>query len=136
MSWLRLSLAEAETENPHISGKFIKRAYLLAHKSQLIDLFWLHVTFSKRWWGKNQDFMLMRFSKPSNLIGCGGGHLTNHKLARHMWGGCMHKACGGVHMQGMHGGCMHKACMGVHVQCAHGGCMYNAHVGGACARHM
>ena len=27
---------------------------------------------TRRLWGKNQDFMLVRFSKASNLIGCGG----------------------------------------------------------------
>ena len=30
-------------------------------RSQLIHLFWLLGGFSKRWWGKNQDFMLIRF---------------------------------------------------------------------------
>ena len=30
--------------------------------------------FSKRWWGKNQDFMLIRLFNASDLIGCGGGH--------------------------------------------------------------
>ena len=40
--------------------------------SQLIDLFWLRVDFSKRCWGKNRDFMLMRSVNPSILIGGGG----------------------------------------------------------------
>ena len=48
--------------------------FLLARWSQLIDLFWLRVDFSKRWWGKNQDFMLIRLFNASDLIGCGGGH--------------------------------------------------------------
>ena len=44
----------------------------MAHYSQLIDLFWLRVTYFKRWWGKNQGFMLIRLLDASNLIGCGG----------------------------------------------------------------
>ena len=34
----------------------------------------LYGDFSKRWWGKNQDFMLIRLFNASDLIGCGGGH--------------------------------------------------------------
>ena len=28
--------------------------------------------FLKRWWGKNQDFILIRLFNPNDLIGCGG----------------------------------------------------------------
>ena len=40
----------------------------------LIDLFWLRIDFSKMWWGKNQDFMLIGLFNANDLIGCGGGH--------------------------------------------------------------
>ena len=46
--------------------------------------------------------MLMRFSKASNLIGCGG---DTYQIKN--W-------------QGMHGGCMCNARMGVHAQCTWG----------------
>ena len=35
---------------------------------RLIDLFWLHVAFFKRWWGKNQHFMIIRLFNDSDLI--------------------------------------------------------------------
>ena len=83
--------------------------------------------------------MLMRFSKASNLIGCGGDTqpITWGVHVQCTRGGCMHKArVGGaramhawwVHAQSTHGGCTCKACVG--------GCMHKAHVGGACAKRV
>ena len=67
---------------------------MLARESHLIDLFWLHVAFFKRWWGKIKD--LIRLVNPNDLIGCGetlnqsysciGMHGGAQRVAqRHMW---------------------------------------------------
>ena len=45
--------------------------------------------------GKNQDFMLIRLANPSNLIGCGGGHVRVHKwhVRAHQGHIRVHKGC-------------------------------------------
>ena len=79
---------------------------MLAGESQLIDIFWLHVTFFKRWWGKNQDFMIIRWS------------MLMHRGVWRVHGG----VCGRVH-RGFAEGCMEvhrgvrrcaEGCMEVH----------------------
>ena len=54
------------------SRNFVENKWSVAVCNQLIDLFWAAHKLFKEVVGKNQDFMLMRFLKASNLIGCGG----------------------------------------------------------------
>ena len=63
---------------------------------------------SAKRWGKNQDFMLMRFFNPSDLIGRGG----DPKPMRF-------KVRGGVRRGGAQSGCMEEVCGGG----AQSGCM-------------
>ena len=64
-----------------IKSEFMIIGYSLTAQETFLMLFvfagslqsvWLHVTFTKRWWGKNQDFMLIRLLNANDLIGCGG----------------------------------------------------------------
>ena len=47
----------------------------------------LHGDFFERWWGKNQDFILIRLFNPNDLIGCGGdiNQSDSVGLRRSMW---------------------------------------------------
>ena len=104
--------------------------------------------------------MLMRFSKASNLIDCGGDtypiknwqgmhggvHLQcmhGGVCVMHTWGvhaqctfgACMHNVCMGVHTQCASGGAHAMSMWGVYTQCTHGGCIHNAHGGCMCNVH-
>ena len=49
---------------------------------------WVYTgTFLKGWWGKNQDFMLIKLFNPNDLIGCGGdiNQSDSVGLCRSMW---------------------------------------------------
>ena len=80
---------------------------LLAGESQLIDIFWLHEAFFKRWWGKNQDFMIIRLVNV-NAQRCVEG------AWRGVWKGAQ-RVCRGVH-GGVHGGAQRceEVCRGMH----------------------
>ena len=50
---------------------------------------WVYMgDFFKGWWGKHQDFMLIRLFNPNDLIGCGGDISQSDSvgLCESMWG--------------------------------------------------
>ena len=65
-------ICDKRTENHNFTITTNTSQHVEFFHSLIFDLFWLCVDFSKRWWGKNQDFMLISLVDASDLIGCGG----------------------------------------------------------------